>query len=59
MGVFRNENNVAFVRAFEANNDLFEFFVPQGFIDEYLLIMGYLEKHMYISEFQQLPNRLA
>ncbi len=59
VGAFRNEDNIAFVRAIDGCNDQLEFFVPSGLVDEFLVLMGYFVKHGYVQTFQQLPNRFA
>lgn len=59
MGVFRNEDNIAFVRALDGGNEIFEFFVPEGFEKNFLPIIKHLEDNGYLSEFIKMPNRFA
>ncbi len=59
MGVFRNEDNVAFVRALDGRSDRFEFFVPEGLIQEFLCATNYLTAHGYIDGLEEFENRLA
>ncbi len=59
MGVFRNEDNVAFVRALDGRSDKFEFFVPRGLVEEFLHAAKYLTTHGYIDGLEQMKNRLA
>lgn len=57
MGVFRNEDNVAFVRALDGSSTQFEFLVPAGFIEQFMVAASYLEQHGYISDLVELENR--
>lgn len=59
MGVFRNEDNVAFVRALDGSSEVFEFFVPSGLTEPFFIAIKYLESNGHINNFQQLENRLV
>ena len=58
VGSFRNEENIAFIRALESSQDLFEFFVPDGYKEHFLSFIKYLQEHGYIFEFEEKPNRI-
>lgn len=57
VGGFRNEGNIAFVRAVDGHNDLLEFFVPDDCVDEFLHVVSYMQEHGYFFTFEQMPNR--
>ena len=58
MGSFRSEENLAFARALKAEEDIFEFFVPQDNHEHFLDFMGYLQKNGYVLSFKKKENRI-
>lgn len=58
VGGFRNEGNIAFVRAVDGSSDLLEFFVPEDCVDEFLHVVRYMQERGYFLTFEQLDNRL-
>ncbi|MFH1832014.1 MAG: hypothetical protein ABH827_04425, partial [bacterium] len=57
-GIFRNEENIAFLRALNNDSNIFEFFVPTESEPDFLKYMSYLLKHGYIFSLEKLPNRI-
>lgn len=56
-GIFRNEDNITFERTIDGSNNLLEFFVPEGQVEEFLFLVDYLMKHHLIYSIQEAPNR--
>ena len=54
----RNESNVAFARALEGENDLFEFFVPKDQEERFLFLINTLKVRGIILNFEKKENRL-
>jgi hypothetical protein len=59
VGSFRNDDHIAFERAFEGQTDLFEFFVPVDQEKYFLHLIQCLQKRGVVLEFEKKPNRLA
>ncbi len=57
-GALRNEDGLAFDRALDHKNDLFEFFVPQDQEAQFLIFMGYFIEHGFVRNFTKKENRL-
>ncbi len=57
VGVLRNEDHVAFERAIEGGDGLFEFLVPQENRERFLELMEYFKQHGYVAWFEQQSNR--
>jgi hypothetical protein len=58
VGCFRNEENLVFERTLDTNNSTLEFFVTPELEEQFLKVMGYLQKNGYIIEIQKIENRL-
>jgi hypothetical protein len=57
-GALRNEDGLAFDRALDTKNDLFEFFVPVDQENDFLLFMHHFIEHQFVRNFQKKENRL-
>jgi len=58
VGVFRNEDHIAFERTSDDRHDILEFFVPKDQEADFLTLIGMLQKRGYILSLEKLPNRL-
>lgn len=56
--ILRGCEHLAFDRAFDVKNNIFEFFVSPDSEAEFLSLMRFFEKKQIVSDFKQLPNRL-
>jgi hypothetical protein len=59
VGIFRNEDHVAFERTLEEDHTVVEFFVPPQQETEFLAILGRLQRLGYVFDYKKLPNRMA
>lgn len=57
-GCLRNQDNVAFDRALEKKNNLFEFFVPTGYESDFLALMEFFSRKGYLISLEKKPNRI-
>jgi|AntAceMinimDraft_18_1070375.scaffolds.fasta_scaffold00626_5 hypothetical protein len=56
--VLRSLEHLVFDRTIDAQQSIFEFFVPQDVADDFLSVMHYFEDKGIVSHLQLLPNRL-
>jgi len=54
----RSCDHLAFDRTFDVENGIFEFFVPEGQTEDFILLMGNFEKVGIVSDFIKMSNRL-
>ena len=57
-GALRNEDDLAFDRALDSKNDLFEFFVPPKQEDRFVAFMQYFIDHGFVRNFEKKENRM-
>ena len=58
MGCIRNEDNWAFSRTYDKENNILEFFVAPGYEKEFVSLLTHLKAQGYIFSFQKKPNRI-
>ncbi|MBY0353094.1 hypothetical protein K2W90_01900 [Candidatus Babeliales bacterium] len=58
IGVFRNEDNVAFARALEGRRNVIEFFVPDSQEEQFLHVIDCLMEKGAILSCEEKPNRI-
>ena len=58
VGIFRNEDHLAFERTNEEDNSQLDFFVPEACKDDFLGIVSALHAQGHILSYQQLTNPL-
>jgi len=58
MGCVRNEDNWAFGRTYDRENNILEFFVAPGNEANFVNLMTYLKDEGYLFSFEKKPNRL-
>ena len=58
VGALKSQENLCFDRALDKQENLFEFFVPEARLTEFLQCMAYFEKQGYLFNLQQKPNRV-
>ncbi len=58
VGVFRNEDHIAFERTLDGDHSILEFFVPVDQEQNFLQIIQSLQKRGYIYSCERLENRL-
>ena len=56
--ILRSCEHLAFDRNFDMQESIFEFFVPEGSLDEFQSLMNYFEKEKVIFDLECLTNRL-
>lgn len=56
--LLRGTEHIAFDRAYDPAESIFEFFVPHAMESVFLEVMAYLEKIQAVSELVEKPNRL-
>jgi len=56
-GIFRNEDNLAFERTIDGQNELLEFFVTRDLEQTFLALMDDLKAGGYIISWEKKPNR--
>ncbi len=54
----RGTEHIAFDRAFNVSESIFEFFVPRAMEPVFLEVMAYFEAKKIVSELTKKPNRL-
>jgi len=59
VAVLRSFEHLAFDRTIDKENSVFEFFVPEGNESDFLEFIRYFQEQGIVTEFKQLPNRLA
>jgi len=59
VGMFRNEDHVAFERTMDGRPEILEFFVPESQETEFLWLMQALQKRGYVLGLEKLKNRFA
>ncbi|MCB9492867.1 MAG: hypothetical protein H6679_01180 [Epsilonproteobacteria bacterium] len=57
MGVYRNEDNIAFERTPEGQNQILEFFVPDDCEQHFVDVAQCLQNKGYVLEIKKVPNR--
>jgi hypothetical protein len=57
-GLLRSHDHIAFDRTIDVENSIFEFFVPQGQEEEFVVFMRAMLSHGIIDWFKKLPNRI-
>jgi hypothetical protein len=57
--VLRSIEHLAFDRTFDVEASIFEFFVTEGCVEDFLAIMCYFERLGIVTSLQNLPNRFA
>lgn len=55
--ILRSCEHLAFDRNIELQKSIFEFFVPEDSVADFLSLMDYFAKKELLSNLQQLPNR--
>ena len=55
----RGTEHIAFDRAYDVPESIFEFFVPQAMESVFLEVMAYFEDKNIVTELTKKPNRLA
>ena len=58
VAILKSFDHLCFDRTIDAQNNIFEFFVPVGLEDEFVTLMGHLKQQGLIVQLQSLPNRL-
>ena len=58
VGALKSQENLCFDRALDKQKNLFEFFVPQARLAEFLACMKYFEVQGYLCNLEQKPNRV-
>lgn len=58
VGALKSQENLCFDRALDKHTNLFEFFVPQECVSEFLRIMNFFEKQQFVFNLEQKPNRV-
>jgi len=59
VATFRSCEHIGFDRTFDAQEGIFEFFVPQDLEENFVKIMNHYHDIQIISELKKLPNRLS
>ncbi len=54
----RGTEHIAFDRAYDVPESIFEFFVPRAMEPVFLEVMAYFEEKKIVSELTKKPNRL-
>lgn len=58
VATLRSSDHLCFDRTYDAQEGIFEFFVPEYLESDFLNLMKYYEDKGLISDFKKLPNRL-
>lgn len=58
VGCLRNQDNLVFERALEKQENLFEFFVPPAYEQDFLDLMGFFSRKGYLLSLEKKPNRI-
>ena len=58
VAALRSLENVAFARTLDKTQSLFEFFVPPGTRNQFLVFISYFEKKEIVTNLVEKPNRL-
>lgn len=58
VAVLRSFGHMCFDRTLDRERGLFEFYVPAGQEQRFVVILGWLQKQGIISDLTKLPNRL-
>lgn len=57
VAIMKAYDHVAFVRTYDVQASILEFFVPESMLDEFYTIIEKLRLQGFIGELNQLPNR--
>ena len=58
VSILKSFEHMAFDRAFDVEQSIFEFFVVPAAEPTFLAVMEYMQSKGYISYYKKLPNRL-
>lgn len=56
--MLRGDDHIVFDRTVDLQRSIFEFFVPENCVDQFLNIMRLLQQHGVVHGLVELPNRL-
>ena len=59
VAILRSFENMAFDRALDKQEGLFEFFVSPGLEQEFIALMDYFKGIAIVTNIKKLPNRLS
>jgi len=59
VAILRSFDHLCFDRTLDPDQELFEFFVPHDYEQQFIGLMDYFKKNNIIRNLQKLPNRLA
>lgn len=57
-GLIRNQGHIAFERSLDAKENLFEFFVPKAFKQDFINFASYMKEQGLFIFFEEKENRL-
>lgn len=59
VAILRSFDHLCFDRTLDPDQELFEFFVPQDYEQQFISLMDYFEKNKIVHNLQKMTNRLA
>lgn len=59
VALLRSYEHLTFDRTFDQINSIFEFFVPEDTVAEFLTLMHELASYKLVGDLKELPNRMV